>query len=112
MLVPKRCALIEAEHITAQVVDPDVYGAVLLLLRFLDRAIAKEKHVSLDPLGIENAGRQAQDGVQVALVHQVAMDLGTDTGLEQDVIRQHYSGRASGLEAAVDVLQEGELLVL
>jgi hypothetical protein len=49
--------------------------------------------------------------VQVALVHQVAADVGADVAFEQHVVGQHHGGTAAGFQAAVDVLQEGELLV-
>jgi hypothetical protein len=71
----------------------------------------EEQHVGLDALGVKDAGGQAQDGVQVALVHQVAADVGAHIAFKQHVVGQHHGGAAAGLEAAVDVLQKGELLV-
>ncbi len=38
-------------------------------------------------------------------------DLLADVALEQHVVGQHHGGAAAGLQAAVDVLQEAELLV-
>ncbi len=71
----------------------------------------KNSTLVFTPLRVEDAGGQAQDGVQVALVHQVAADVAADVALEQHVVGQHHGGAATGLEATVDVLQEGELFV-
>ena len=49
--------------------------------------------------------------MQVALVHQVLADLAADVVLEEDIVGQDDRGAAAGFEAAVDVLQERELLV-
>ena len=99
-------ALAELRHVGAQVVDPDFLGVALV--RF---AAGEEQHIGLHALRIEDAGRQAQDGVQVALVHQVAADLLADIAFEQHVVGQHHGGATTGLQAAIDVLQEAELLV-
>ncbi len=73
--------------------------------------LAEEQHIGLHALRVKDAGGQAQDGVQVALVHQVAPDVGADAGFEQHVVGQHHGGAAAVLQAAVDVLQERQLLV-
>ena len=99
-------ALAELGHVGAQVVDPDFPGVALVRL-----ATGEEEHIGLHALGVEDAGGQAQDGVQVALVHQVGADLPAGVALEQHVVRHHHSGAAAGLEGAVDVLQKAELLV-
>ncbi|MND55561.1 hypothetical protein D3C80_466490 [compost metagenome] len=109
--IAKGGALAKARHIGAQVIDPDSLGAALLLIRVAGAALLEEEHIGLDPLGVEDAGGQTQDGVQVALVHQIAAHLGTDPGFKQHVVGQHHGGAATGLEATIDVLQEGELLV-
>ncbi len=96
MLVTEQGAFAEAGHVATQVVDPDVFGAIFLLLRLISGAFGEEQHVGLDTLRIEDAGRQAQDGVPVALVHQVTADISTDTGLEQHGDREHHSGAATG----------------
>ena len=49
--------------------------------------------------------------MQAALVHQVGTHLDADAVLEQDVIGHDEGRPAARLQAAVDVLQETELLV-
>src|SRR5262249_15366248 len=49
--------------------------------------------------------------MQVALVHQVGADLPAGIALEQHIVGLHHGGAATGLEAAVDMLQKTELLV-
>src|SRR5262245_59692214 len=49
--------------------------------------------------------------MQVALVHQVGPDLPAGIALEQHIVGLHHGGAATGFEAAVDVLQEAELLI-
>ncbi len=49
--------------------------------------------------------------MQVALIHQVAADVGADACFEEHVVGQHDGGAATRLEAAVNVLQKGELLI-
>ena len=107
----KRGAFAEAGHIGAQIVYPDVFGAVFVLLRVGGAAFVEKQHVGFHALGVEDAGGQAQDGVQVAFVHQVAADVGAFAGFKQYIIGQHHGGAAAGLEVTVDVLQKGELFV-
>ena len=94
MIMRQRGALAEAGHVGAQVVDPDFLGVALVLL-----ATGEEQHVGLDALGVEDAGGQAQDGVQVALVHQVGADLLAVAVVKQHVVGQHHGGPAAGFEA-------------
>ena len=54
---------------------------------------------------------QAQYGVQVALVHQVAANVGAYIALKQHVVGQHHSGAATRGQVAINVLQKTELLV-
>lgn len=51
-------------NIGPQVIEPDFFGIALVGF-----ATGKEQHIGLDTLGIENAGGQTEDGMQVALVH-------------------------------------------
>ena len=75
-------------------------------------AFLKEDDVGLHALAVrrERAARQAQDGVQVAVLHQNLEDL-AGLALEQAVVRQHHRGASAGLEHRQDVLDEVELLV-
>ena len=75
-------------------------------------ASREEQDVRLDALGVEDAGRQAQDGVQVALVHQVARGSSWPAPSSNSTLSgSTTAARPPGLQAAVDVLEEGELLV-
>jgi hypothetical protein len=107
VVAAERRALAELGHVGAHVVDPHFLGVALVGL-----ATGEEQHIGLDALGVEDAGGQAQDGVQVALVHQVAANVGADVAFEEHVVGQHHGGAATGLEAAVDVLQEANCLLL
>ena len=100
--------LAEGWHVRAQVVEPDFFGVAMVRL-----AAREEEHVRLDALRVEDARRQAQDGVQVALLHEVAADGLTVAIGEKDIVGQDDGGArlAVMLEAAVDVLEEVELLV-
>jgi len=80
-------AFAEAGHVGAKVVDPDVFGAVFFLQFVFGAALGEEQHIGFYALSIKDAGGQAQDGVQVALVHQVAAHVGADASFEQHVIR-------------------------
>ena len=62
--------LAEGRHVRAQVVEPDFVRVPLVA-----RAARKEEDVRLDALRVEDAGRQAQDGVEVAFFHEVAAGL-------------------------------------
>ena len=91
----------------AQVVDPE-----LLRPRRLAGGLAvEEQHVGLHALGVEDAGRQAQQGVDVALVQQPPPDRLARAALEQHVVRHHDRGAAVDLQQCLDVLEEVELLV-
>ena len=74
-------------------------------------AVVEEDHVGLDPLRVEDAGRQAQDGVQVGVVEQLAADRLAGAALEQDVVGHDHGGAAAAVEHGADVLHEVELLV-
>ncbi|RMR25994.1 hypothetical protein ALP90_05675 [Pseudomonas amygdali pv. ulmi] len=83
----------------------------MLLARVIASAFLKEQHVGLYALGVEDTCWQSQDGVQVALVHQVAANIGADAGFEQYVVRQYHSSSAARFQASVNMLKEGQLLV-
>jgi len=71
----------------------------------------EEEHISLDPLGIEDARRQSQQGVHVAALQQIAAHRLPRPALKEDVVRHHNGRPAIGLEHGPHVLQEVELLV-
>lgn len=89
MLFGKRRALAEARHIGTQVVHPHVVGAVFILIRLATVPLVKNSTLVLRP-GVKDAGRQTQDGVQMAFVHQVATNIGALTAFKQHVIRHHH----------------------
>ena len=62
---------------------------------------------------LKDQARQAQNGMQIAEIHQFPAHAGTVTGSKQHIIRQ-YHGAASlavRLQAAIDHLQKVQLLV-
>jgi hypothetical protein len=71
----------------------------------------EEEDVGLDALGVEDAGREAQEGVDVALGEQLAADRLAGAALEEDVVGDDDGGAAVDLEERLDVLDEVELLV-
>ena len=91
----------------AQVVDPELLGPG----RLAGRLLVEEEDVRLDPLGVEEAGGQAQQRVDVALVQELAADRLPGPALEQHVVRHDHGGAAVLLEQGLDVLDEVELLV-
>ena len=106
VLAGERGALAELRHVGPEVIDPDFFGVVLV-----GGAPGEEEDVGFNALGVEDAGGETQDGVQVALVHEVAADVLADAGLKQNIVRQHHGGAASGQEVTVDVLEEAELFI-
>ena len=71
----------------------------------------EEEDVRLHALGVEDAGRQAQQRVDVALVEQLAADGLAGAALEEHVVGHDDGGAAVDLEQRLDVLDEVELLV-
>ena len=74
--------LAEGGHIRTQVIEPDFAGIALVLT-----ATGEEQHIGFNALGIEDAGRQAKDGMQIAFLHQVTADALTITIGEKDIVR-------------------------
>ncbi len=71
----------------AEVIDPKLLGPGGLARRFL----VEEEHVSFHALRIEEAGRQAQERVHIALVQELPPDGFSRPTFEEDVIRNHDS---------------------
>ncbi len=82
MVVGKRRAFAETRHIGSQIVHPHVIGTVLILCRLRHCAFGEKEHVGLHALGIKYTGRQAQNGMQMALVHQITTYLGAFTAFK------------------------------
>ena len=85
----QRAGLAEGGHVGPHVIDPDRLGVGLVGLAALEK-----QHVGLDALRIEDAGRQPQDGVQVAKVHQPRAQPAAGVVLEQHVVGHHHRRRA------------------
>ena len=56
--------------VRAQIVDPELLGVRL----GRDPLLVEEQYVRLDPLPVENAGRQSQESVEIEIVQQAAAD--------------------------------------
>ncbi len=93
-------------HVGTEVIDPDFFGIALVGL-----ATGEEEDVRLHALGVEDAGGEAEDGVEIALLHEVPPDVFAHAGLEEDIVREDDGGASASGEATVDVLDEAELLV-
>ena len=98
--------LTELRHVGAQVVDPHFLGVAFVFL-----TTGEEQYIGLHALSVEDASGQAQDSVQVALVHEIGTDLFADVAFKEHVIWQHDGGATTGQEGTVDMLEEAELLV-
>lgn len=108
MVFFQRVSFAEGGHIGAQVIEPNLTGVTFVLT-----ATGEKQHIGFDALSIENAGGQTKNGMQVALLHQVAADTLTITVSEQDIVRQNNcrTSLARLIQTAVDVLQEIQLLI-
>ena len=73
----------------AVLVEPDVLGRLALL---------EEQQVGADAgVGLEDAIGQPDDGVEVALLHQVFLEPRLDAFAEQRAVGQHHGGAAARL---------------
>ena len=82
--------------------------AVLVKPDFLGRlALLKEQQVGADAgIGLEDAIGQADDGVEVALLHQVLFEPRLHAFAEERPVRQHHGGAALRLQEADDERQK------
>ena len=73
----------------------------------------EEQRIGLDALGVENTSGQTENSVQITLIHQVATDLLAVAVGKKHIVQQYYGGPSLivGFQAAVDVLEEVQLLV-
>lgn len=95
--------IVEAERLPFQrVVD---VGAVVVIPNlgrggsFARGAVVEEEHVGLHAVGVEDARRQAQDGMQLRRLHEPLADGRAGAALEEDVVGQHHGGAAMCLRA-------------
>jgi hypothetical protein len=78
-------------------VEPDVFGLL---------AFGEEEEVGADGgVGFEDAVGQADDGVEVAFLHQVFLEPGLHAFAKEGAVRQDHRRPAAGFEQADD---EGE----
>ena len=76
-----------------QVADPQLPGGRLLAAG----PALEEQHVGLDPVGIEYAGDQPEQGLDVAVAQQVAPDRLPGAALKEHVVGYHDGRAAEGL---------------
>jgi hypothetical protein len=81
---------------------PGVFGSGL---------VVEEQDVGFHAVGIEDAGGQAKDGVQIGGAHQLLAHGLSGAAFEEHVVGKHHGGLSVGFEEGADVLQEVELLV-
>ncbi|HZL44698.1 MAG TPA: hypothetical protein VFC28_00595 [Opitutaceae bacterium] len=77
----------------------------------LPPACCQEQHVRLDGIGVEDAGRQAQDRVEISIFEQLLANGFTRAAFEEDIVGQHHRSAVSRPQHGADVLEEVELLV-
>ena len=92
----ERVRLLREVHVRPQVVDPERLGPRLLL----GGLGVEEQHVGLHALGVEDAGRQPQQRVDVELLEQVAAHRLPGPALEQHVVGHDDGTAAVDLPAA------------
>ena len=92
----------------AVVEDPELLGPGLLT----GGLGVEEQDVCLDALGVEDAGGEPQQGVNVRLLQQLPPHGLARSALEQHVVGNDDGAAAVDLEQALDVLEEVQLLVL
>ena len=97
-------ALAELRHVGAQVIDPDSLGVAFVFFA------ARKNRTLVFTLRVEDPRRQAQDGVQVALVHEVGVGWTCRRCFKQDVVGEDNGGATPRLQPTIDVLK-AELLV-
>src|SRR4051794_33442077 len=98
-------------------VNPTIFGGKPIIqgmrisVELVHVTTSEEQYVGFHTLSVKDAGGQTQDGVQVALVHQIGANLFADVAFEEHVIGQNHSSTTSGEEPTIDVLQKAELFI-
>ena len=92
----------------AEVVDPEFLGPGFFVgCRFA----VEEEDVGLHALGIKDSRGQAEEGVGVGLLEELAADSFAGSAFEENVVGQDDGGVAVLLQDSENVLEEVELLV-
>ena len=73
-------------HVGAQVVDPDFLGPGFFAPGFL----VEEEHIGLDALGIEDAGRQAQQRMDIESRQQPPANCLAGPAFEEHIVRHDH----------------------
>src|SRR5581483_1914561 len=94
-------------HVGTQIVDPESLG----LHVGAGLALVEEEDVGFDALRVKDAGGQAQEGMHIAALQQVAPNRFARSSLEKDVVGDDDRRTTAGLEQAIDVLHKIELLI-
>lgn len=97
----EREVLVDAQVIYPQLLGPGG-GA--------GRLLVEEEHIGLEALGVEDAGGQAQQGMHLAFLQELAADGFASTTLEEHVIGHDDGGAAMNRQERFDVLQENGTL--
>ena len=107
VFVGQRVSLKGEVLVGAEVVDPEICRPGC----FAGFLTCKEEDVRLHALGVEDAGGQAQEGVDIAAFEEFAADGFAGAAFEEHVVGENDSRRTADLELAHDVLEEVELFV-
>lgn len=94
-------------NIGAVIKKPDLLRPGLLA----GGVVVEEQHIRFHAVSIENAGGQAQYGVQIRGFQQLLAHRLARTALEQDVVRHDDCRASRGFHHAADMLHEVELFV-
>lgn len=86
----------------AVIVNPDILRGLALI---------EEQHVGFHAVGVENAGGQAQDGMQVVILHQLVPHLFGGAAIGEHAVRQHHAHAPARAHDGHDVLEEVHLIV-
>ena len=102
----KRIGLQREIHVGAQVVNPELFRP----RGFGGWLAVEEDDIGLDALGVEEAGRETQQGMDVAFVEQFAAHHLPRPTLEQDIVGHDHGSRAVHIQDRADVLDKVQLL--
>lgn len=91
----------------AQVVNPEPFGPGLFRCGFA----VKKKDIGFDALGVKQTGGQAQQGVDIAFMKQLAANALAGPAFKQYVVRHHDGRAAVDFEQGFDMLDKVKLFV-
>ena len=94
-------------HVRAEIINPEFFGPRL----FTGRFSVEEKHISLYPLRVENAGWKSEKRVYIAFVEEFLPDRFTGTTFKEHVIGKYDSGFPIDGQESLDVLEKVQLFI-